>query len=158
MTRWRSAALFCLALAACGAGAARPPAELSGLWSAGPSACEAGVGVRFGANAIVAVYDRQRETLFARPRYGARSVSGRFQVRIAYDLPHRPGGARVPGAYGVLVLGQDEKGGLSPLSHQLVDARTGTVRLAIGEDPATAAMTLTPCGPHPWREGLRGRS
>jgi hypothetical protein len=39
-----------------------------------------------------------------------------------------------------------------------VDPRTGSARLRIANDPAATALTLTPCGDHPWRERLRGRS
>jgi hypothetical protein len=94
---------------AAGCGASQPPpVELSGLWSASQPACEAGVGVEFGAEAIDAVYENERQTLFLHPRYTVEGVGDAFRVRIA-------------------------------------------------DDPATTALTLTPCGAHPWREPLRGR-
>ncbi len=158
MARVRSLfALVCLALAMTGCGGRRAPIELMGLWSAGQAACAAGVGVRFGANAIAAVYDSQQETLFDRPRYEVEGAGDAFRVRIVYDLPHRPGGARAVGAHGVLVLARDGDGGLQPMAHNLIDARTGSARLRISDDPAMSAMDLEPCGPHPWREELRGR-
>lgn len=150
-------ALLGLAIATAGCGGSQPPQELAGLWSAGPAACAAGVGIRFGAGAIEAVYDRQTEILFANPRYQSLSNEGNFRVRIVYKLPHLPGGARTAGARGMLVLARQPDGGLAPEAHNLTDARTGAVRLRISDDPATALLTLQPCGAHAWREGLRGR-
>lgn len=146
-----------LALAAGSCGGSRPPPELWGLWSAGDAACAAGVGVRFGSDAIAAVYDHQRETLFDDPHYSLEGEGDRFQVRIRYELPRRPGGAYVAGAHGVVVLTRSAEGGLQVATHNLMDARTGAVRVRIGEDPAASALTLKPCGEHPWRGGLRGR-
>jgi hypothetical protein len=134
-----------------------PPAELSGLWSAGPAACDAGVGIEFGAEAISAVYDEERQDLFQHPRYEVEAVGDEFRVRIRYDLPRVAGGARSVGAHGVVVL-EREGATISPVSHILVDPRTGAARLRIADDPAATALTLTPCGNHPWREEpLRGR-
>jgi hypothetical protein len=158
MARTRSLlAVFGLALLATGCGGQPTPAELAGLWSAGPAACAAGVGVRFNAHRIAAVYDRQEETLFEHPRYEIQGAGDDFRVRILYELPHRPGGASVVGAHGVLVLARDPEGGLEARAHSMVDGRTGTVRMRIVDDPAVRAMDLEPCGPHPWREQLRGR-
>jgi hypothetical protein len=158
MARARSLlAVVCLALAMTGCGGRRAPVELTGLWSAGQAACAAGVGVRFETDAIAAVYDSQRETLFDHPRYQVEGAGEAFRVRIVYQLPHRPGGARAVGAHGVLVLARGPEGTLEPRAHNLVDARTGATRLRINEDPAMSAMTLEPCGAHPWREELRGR-
>lgn len=159
MRRASISALICgaQALAGCGAAAA-PPRELAGLWSAGPAACAAGVGVQFGADAIAAVYDRRRETLFDHPRYTIESdLDERLQVRIAYDLPHRTGGARSVGAYGVLVLQQSADGGLEVESHNLLDPRTGAARVQIVDDPAADVLRLQPCGEEGWRAALRGR-
>ena len=118
------------------------------------------MGVRFDSDEIAIVYDRQRQPLFERPRYHLEEVQGQsFRVRIEYDLPHRPGGAQVAGAYGELVLvGVD--GALYPASHNLIDSRTGSARIRIFNDPAIRALSLKPCnhmtsastGP------LRGRS
>ncbi len=141
--------------AACGA--APPPAELNGLWSAGQAACAAGVGVRFGAEAIEAVYADERETLFVHPRYAVEEVGREFRVRITYELPHMPGGARSAGAHGVVVLAR-EGHTLAPVSHNLIDGITGAARLRIAEDPVDSVLTLTPCAGHPWREDLRGRT
>jgi hypothetical protein len=151
-------ALACgLALAACGSAAA-PPRELSGLWSAGPAACEAGVGVRFGGDSIAAVYDDERQTLFKHPHYTVESDSDeQFQVRISYELPHRAGGARSTGAEGILVLERSADGGIEVASHNLLDARTGTARVRIVNDPAVNVLRLQPCGDHAWRMALRGR-
>lgn len=150
-------ALLGLALAATGCGGSRAPEELSGLWSAGPAACEAGVGVRFDVSGINAVYDSQTETLFAHPRYDVLSRGGQFRVRIVYDLPHQIGGARAAGAYGVLVLAQRADGGIGLDAHNLIDPRTGAARLRMLNDPAAQLLALQPCGPPPWGEGLRGR-
>lgn len=146
-----------LVLALAGCGGAQRPEELAGLWSAGPAACAAGVGVQFGDHAIAAVYESQHETLFDRPRYQVEGEGADFRVRILYDLPHRPGGARSTGAHGVLVLKRGANGVLSGATHNLVDPRTGSARLRIDNDPALSAMSLEPCGAHPWRETLRGR-
>jgi hypothetical protein len=149
--------LFGLVFAAAGCGAPRPPAELAGLWSAGPAACAGRVGVRFGPNGINAVYDRQVETLFRDPRYQVEHSGEAFRVRIVYQLPAEAGGARGAGAYGVLVLARQPGGGIAPMAHNIVDGRTGAVRVRVENDPATALLTLSPCGSHAWREELRGR-
>lgn len=119
------------------------------------------MGVRFDADEVAIVYDRQRQTLFDRPRYSLEPIAdGKFRVRIEYDLPHEPGGAQVAGAYGVLVLEGEPDGALRPTAHNMVDARTGSVRLRIANDPAITALSLRSCdrtstgGP----EELRGRS
>jgi hypothetical protein len=139
------------------AAAQPPPAELSGLWSAGPAACDAGVGIEFGAEAISAVYNSERQTLFEHPQYEVEAEGDEFRVRIRYELPRMAGGARSAGAHGVVVLAR-EGAAISPVSHILVDPRTGAARLRIADDPAATALTLTPCGNHPWREEpLRGR-
>lgn len=150
-------AAICVALALSACGRANPPAELWGLWSAGDAACAAGVGVRFGADAIAAVYQHQRETLFKHPIYEVETAGDRFRVRILYELPDQAGGARSVGAHGVLVLARDGTG-LAVASHNLLDPRTGAARVRINDDPAVSLLTLEPCGDHPWREGLRGRS
>jgi hypothetical protein len=64
----------------------------------------------------------------------------------------------VAGAHGVLVLVRQPDGGIAPLTHSIVDARTGSSRMRIADDPAVQALTLAPCGAHPWREDLRGRT
>ncbi len=147
-------ALLGLALAAC-AGAS-PPQELAGLWSAGPAACAAGVGVRFRADSIQAVYEDGIETLFANPRYEI-EPGDTFRVRIVYDLPEVTGGAHTEGARGVLVLARQRDGSIAPERHTLIDGRTGAARTRILDDPA-AVLLLQPCGAHPWREDLRGRA
>ncbi|MEJ0060164.1 MAG: hypothetical protein WDM79_11545 [Terricaulis sp.] len=156
-TRSLSLASLVLVAAATGCAGSRPPAELAGLWSSGPAACAAGVGVRFESGAIDAVYERQREVLFEHPTYQVESAGEDFRVRIRYELPRRPGGVRVAGAYGVLVLERGEEGALRPASHNMIDGRTGSARMRIVADPALTALALTPCGGHPWREELRGR-
>jgi hypothetical protein len=135
-----------------------PPVELNGLWSAGLAACEAGVGVRFGMESIDAVYDdEQTETLFAHPKYEVLDDGRDFRVRIRYELPYVVGGARSAGAHGVLVLArQDDR--LLPVGHTLIDGLTGAARVRLVDDPVDNALSLTPCGAHPWREPLRGRS
>jgi len=147
-----------LTLAAAGCSSARPPEELAGLWSAGPASCSAGVGVRFQADAIEAVYDDEVETLFERPRYQVMSEGDDFSVRITYDLPKLAGGAQVVGAHGVIVLMRQPGGRIAPSAHALIDARTGAARVPIAGDPAMTILSLEPCGAHPWREVLRGRA
>ncbi|MGD9966745.1 MAG: hypothetical protein AB7T59_09510 [Hyphomonadaceae bacterium] len=154
----RALALFFLSclISAC-AGPPRPPGELAGLWSAGPAACAAGVGVRFQPDAIEVVYENETATLFEHPRYELESSGRSFRVRITYRLPRVTGGARVAGAHGVVVLARQPEGGIAPLTHAIVDARTGSARMRIADDPAVMALTLSPCGPHPWKQDLRGR-
>ena len=116
------------------------------------------MGVRFNADAIEVVYEDATETLFDRPRYKLESNGNTFRVRITYDLPRVTGGTRVAGAHGVVVLARQPSGGLAPVTHSIIDARTGSARLRIDDDPAVTALTLSPCGAHPWREDLRGRA
>lgn len=161
MARARSIlALVGAALTAVACSGSRPPAELSGLWSAGQAACAAGVGVRFASRAIEAVYRDQAETLFERPRYEVEERGTTvFRVRVTYQLPRLAGGVRVAGAHGVLVLARQPGGGIAPVSHTLIDARTGAARQRIVDDPAVTVLTLQPCGDHPWRDDeLRGRA
>ena len=153
-----AALLFLICLAPSCAAPVRPPSELDGLWSAGPAACAAGVGVRFKADRIEVVYEDATETLFDHPRYKLESSGDTFRVRITYDLPRVTGGARVAGAHGVVVLARQPNGGIAPVTHSIIDARTGSARLRIANDPAVTALTLSPCGPHPWLEDLRGRT
>ncbi len=150
-------ASFGLLVAAGCAAPQPPPAELSGLWSAGEAACRGGVGIEFGTEAIEAVYEHERQTLFQHPTYAVQARGDEFRVRITYDLPRFAGGASTAGAHGVLVL---KRAGsmLAPVSHTLVDPLTGAARMRLGDDPAVRALTLTPCGEHPWREPLRGRN
>lgn len=152
-----TALLFLTTLAAACAGPTHPPAELNGLWSSGPAACAAGIGVRFESDKIEVVYEDSTQTLFEHPRYNLESNDRSFRVRITYDLPRVTGGTRVAGAHGVLVLARQSGGGLAPVTHSIVDARTGSQRMRIADDPVVQALTLTPCGAHPWREDLRGR-
>jgi hypothetical protein len=157
MTRARQLIAWLGLSVAAGCSSAQPPPELAGLWSAGEAACRGGVGVVFGAEAIEAVYDDERQTLFEHPQYELEAAGEDFRVRITYDLPQLPGGARAAGAHGVLVLARDGDA-IAPVSNTLIDPRTGAARTRIGADPAVRALTLTPCGDHPWREPLRGRS
>ncbi len=140
-----------LLLAGCSGG---PPRELSGMWSAGPAACAAGIGLEFGEKAVEAVYVDDREMLFARPRYEVMRRADPFRVRIRYDLPGR---AHSAGA-GVLDLERGEDGGLRPISHRFEDALTGSVRISIGDDPIVTAMRIQPCDRRSWIGNLRGRS
>ncbi|MEQ1617752.1 MAG: hypothetical protein ABL883_05360 [Terricaulis sp.] len=149
--------LLCLCLAAAGCSGAAPPRELAGLWGAGAASCEAGVGVRFGRNAIEMIYREKAQTLFAHPVYAVLSRGDRFRVRITYELPHIAGGVRGPGGRGIIVLVQQQGGGVAPESHNLIDGRTGAARARISDDPAAALLSLVPCGASPWTEGLRGR-
>ena len=119
-------------------------------------ACAAGVGIRFKSDAIEAEYDRRTEILFANPRYELRG-RGPFRVRIVYDLPRIAGAAHVPGARGVVELTRRLNGAIAPILHNLVDARTGAVRLQLADDPAIAALTLTSCAPGMWRADLGAR-
>lgn len=159
MARARSlSALAGAALAAAACSGSRPPEELAGLWSAGPAACEAGVGVRFSPRAIEAVYQDEAQTLFQRPRYRVEERGQAFRVRITYELPRLAGGARVAGAYGVITLARQPAGGIAPISHTLIDGRTGAARQRIVNDPAVTALTLHPCWDNGWADDeLRGR-
>jgi len=146
-------ALAALAFAS-GCGASAPPAELGGLWSSGPAACAADVGVRFTSRAIVAAYQDQNETLFARPRYQVLAREP-FRVRIEYRLPRRA--SRASDGRGVLVVLQAEDGRLEAESHAMLDGRTGAARLRMQDDPAMSLLALAPCGPRGGRSvGLRG--
>jgi hypothetical protein len=146
-----------LAAAACTG--SRPPDELSGLWSAGEAACAAGVGVRFRPAAIEAVYEDEAETLFRRPRYDVEEHGRGFRVRITYELPMAANATGAVGGRGVLILARRPDGGVAPLSHTLIDGRTGAARQRIQNDPALTALTLQPCGDQRWRDDdLRGRS
>lgn len=147
-------AWLALALAS-GCAKAAPPPELDGLWSAGQAACDAGVGIRFTPEAILAVYEDEAEVLFAAPHYELQQGGAAFRVRISYALPRPVGGAAVNGAHGVLVL-EREGGRLQATAHNLIDQRTGAARLRIEDDPAMMTMSLTPCGRHVWRDDLRG--
>lgn len=148
--------IFLVGLLAIGCAPSRPPAELAGLWSSGPAACSAGVGVRFRANAIEAVYAGGDEVLFKRPRYAVEPSGQSFQVRITYDLPVLPGGARSAGAHGVLVLRQQPDGSLAAMRHALSDTRTGAVRVRLENDPAARLLALQPCDLR--QQPLRGRT
>ena len=145
-----------LAASCSGGGDPAPPAELAGLWSPNAAACTAGVGIRFTSDAIEAVYEDEQQTLFAHPRYAVENAGDAFRVRIIYDLPRPVGGANVVGARGVLVMERGEGARIAPAAHNLIDHRTGAARLRIDDDPAVTALTLQPCGRHPWREDLRG--
>lgn len=157
MKRALALLFVCFVASAC-AGPPHPPAELNGLWSAGPAACAAGVGVRFQSDAVEVVYEDETQTLFDHPRYTPEGSGQSFRIRIVYELPRVAGGTRVAGAHGVLVLARQPDGGLAPLTHSIIDARTGAARMRIADDSAVRALTLAPCGAHPWREDLRGRT
>jgi hypothetical protein len=157
----RSGAAFVLTVGlACSSGCARsgPPEELAGLWSAGPAACEAGIGVRFETSAVAAIYENGGETLLKAPDYDVERRGARVRVRVVYQLPAAAGGARSPGARGVLIVERGGDGWLNAVTHRLEDTRTGSARIAIGSDPVAAAFHLRKCGAGAWIEGLRGRA
>jgi len=145
-------------LAVATACAAPAPVELAGLWSSGQASFDAGVGVRFGGEAIEIVYPRGADPLFTRPRYAIERGGEDFRVRVDYDLPSRPGGASSVGAYGVIMLASDGRGGIVPDHHMMVDPRTGAVRVRFVDDPAVEALTLQPCDGRADLAQLRGRS
>lgn len=149
-----SAAILTLCLASSACAPSAPPRDLDGLWSAGPAACEAGVGLRFGADAIEAVYDGEAETLFDQPRYRTERRHGALYVRIRYELPSESAHGA---SYGELVLRRRNDGWLTPVSNRWIDARTGAARLRIGDDPLKDALTVRPCAPNAWIANLRGR-
>jgi hypothetical protein len=151
--RWIIAGLG-FVLAACSQASA-PPRELDGLWSTGDASCAAGVGIRFTEAAIVAIYPDEEDVLFVAPHYDEISSQGRFRVRVTYDLPRIDGAPRRPGARGEIVLSR-HGGLLAPERHTVMDGMTGSARMRIADDPVTTALTLQPCGRHPWREPLRG--
>lgn len=146
---------LCLAVAGCAPAA--PPGELAGLWSASPSACQAGVGVRFEADSISMVYRNNAEVLFAHPHYEM-LTGAEFRVRVTYRLPPTAGGARDPGARGMFVLARRADGAIAAEKHNLLDGRTGAARLRIEQDPLAALLTLVPCEPSASAMGLRGRA
>jgi hypothetical protein len=149
---------LCLAATSSGCGASLgPPAELLGLWSAGPAACAAGVGLSFDNNAVQARIGNDRETLFEDPIYRREGVGEAFRVRIDYALPLAPGVSHV-GPRGALVLARGPEGRLRPVSHMMTDPLTGSVRMRIKDDPVISSLDLKPCGDHSWNGGLRGRS
>jgi hypothetical protein len=128
-----------------------------GLWSAGPAACAAGVGLSFDNNAVQARIGEDREALFENPIYRREGMGETFRVRIDYDLPHTQGVSQV-GPRGALVLTRGPEGRLRPVSHLMTDPMTGSVRMRIKDDPVMSSLDLKPCGHHAWNEGLRGRS
>ncbi len=128
-----------------------PPRALHGLWSAGPAACAAGVGLEFGEDAIAAVYGSEREALFVRPRYRESHTATGMRVSIDYELPQGRG------MEGRLVLQRGDDGWLRPVSHLMRNKLTGAVRAPIGEDRTALALTVRPCAPDAWLAGLRGR-
>ena len=148
---------LCLTAASSGCGASLgPPAELLGLWSAGPAACAAGVGLSFDNNVVQARIGGEREALFDDPIYRREGIGDAFRVRIDYQLPQAHGVSRV-GPRGALVLERGPEGRLRPVSHVTTDPLTGSVRLRIKDDPVLSSLDLRPCGAHAWTEGLRGR-
>lgn len=135
-----------------------PPPELSGLWSSGPAACEAGVGVRFESGVVAAHYAGGGVVpLLNTPDYDVERRGARVRVRILYKLPAPAGGASSPGANGVLVVERGDDGWLNAVTHRLQDARTGSARITIGPDSVVSAFHLRRCGPGAWIAGLRGR-
>ncbi|MBL8548574.1 MAG: hypothetical protein JNJ73_01210 [Hyphomonadaceae bacterium] len=145
-----------LALTACGEEG--PPSELAGLWSSGPAACEAGIGVRFKPEAVAAHYSVGDEALLQDPIYQIERRGAHVRVRIVYSLPTQTGGAHSPGARGILVVERGGDGWLNAVSHRLEDRRTGSARLVIANDPVATAFHLRKCGAGAWIEGLRGRA
>ncbi len=146
----RASAPLAIALifAATGCGAGAGPRELDGLWSTGPGACEAGIGLRFAANAIDAQYGIDRVRLMERTRYTVERGGLRARVRIDYDLSP---------ARGVLVVERGVDGRLRAVAHSVRDPRTGAARVRLDGDRVAAAFNLGQCGADAWAEGLRGR-
>ena len=133
-----------------------PPRELAGLWSAGPAACAADIGVRFEPGEVALRYaPEQSQTLMESPRYALERRGARLRVRISYRLPGA-GGDVARGARGVMVLERDNDGWLKVDSHLLEDTRTGAARVRLQDDPVARAFRLRQCGPNAWIEGLRG--
>lgn len=143
-------ALFCLA------GCDGPPKELAGVWSAGPAACAAGVGLEFGARSIDAIYAGERQILFHNPRYAVEHGADGLRISVIYDAP--PAGQDDQRVRGMFVLERGDDGWLRPRGRRLEDPRTGTVRVRIGDDPLTTALAVRRCGPDSFIPGLRGRS
>lgn len=152
----RLAAMMTLTGAAAGCLDSPPPPELQGLWSGGPAACAAQMGVRFLSDEVTAAFDDGRtQALLHDPEYAVERRGARLRVRISYALP-APDDAPELAARGALTLERDSDGWLNVADHRLQDARTGAVRLILNDDPAARAFRLRRCGPDAWIEGLRG--
>lgn len=143
-------AILCLLLLSACTGGQAPPRQLAGMWSAGPAACAARIGLEFGPQAVEAVYVDEREALIVRPRYEVLQDEP-FRVRIRYRLPAARGGE------GVIELARGADGWLRPTAHRFENGLTGAVRLSIGQDPMLQAMTVRPCDRNAWIADLRGR-
>lgn len=146
-------ALVCALLLGCSSGGA-PPRQLAGMWSAGPAACSARIGLEFGAEAIEAIYVDEREALVERPRYEVIQDEP-FRVRIRYRLPGNAAVRR--SGEGIIDLERIRDGSLRPVAHRFENELTGAVRLSIGADPMVQAMTVRPCDQNAWIGDLRGR-
>lgn len=124
------------------------------MWSAGPAACSARIGLEFGAEAIEAIYVDEREALVERPHYEVIQDEP-FRVRIRYRLPGGPAVRRT--GEGIIDLERISDGSLRPVAHRFENDFTGAVRMSIGADPMVQAMTVRPCDQNAWIGDLRGR-
>lgn len=134
-------------LSGCGGG---PPKELNGLWSIGPAACAAGLGVTFKGDAVWARYEKDEFLLMDAPRYVVTPTAGGSLVRIDYKLPSAPGG--VSGALGRGVIEIElatASGRLTPLRSRYVDLRTGSARVPLRAGGLERALSLAHCPKHP---------
>jgi hypothetical protein len=129
-------------LAACGA---RPPKELSGLWSTGPAACAAGLGVTFRRDGVWAHYAKDEFVLMAAPRYTVTPTPDGALVRIDYKLPGAPGGVAADLGRGVIELERSRMDRLRPVRSRFVDLRTGAATLPLHAGPMEQAMQLARC-------------
>jgi hypothetical protein len=110
-----------------------PPPELEGLWSRGEGACEAGLGVTFGHDAVRAQTMDGQHTLFAAPVYSVERRGAVLTVRIRYQFPDVAGAVTGRGRYGLLELSQDREGWLRLVNHYSIDTRAGSARLQLDQ-------------------------
>jgi hypothetical protein len=115
------------------------------LWSTGPAACAAGLGVTFRGDSVRARFEDDEFVLMAAPRYAvARTADGAI-IRIEYQLPTEPGGVSGDLGRGVIEIERTDAGRLVPLRRRFVDLRTGSARLPLKAGALEHALTLAKC-------------
>ncbi len=117
------------------------PRELEGLWSRSAGGCAAQAGVRFGDDAVRVHYGRSQEVLFADPRYRVERRGAIVRITVTYRRPAEAASA----SRRTLVLERDAADGLRPVAHDFADGSTGAVRVDLGGEDFTLALTLRRC-------------